>query len=101
MKKLIRSKLIEVISVDEPDEIYITADGAEYEELLRDKLQEELIELLESDYKSIEEYADVMEVLYTMANYFGILSIEDIESERLKKLETKGNFIAGVVLNKR
>ena len=101
MKKLIRSKLIEVISVDEPDEVYITADGVEYKELLRDKLQEELMELLESDYRSIEEYADVMEVLYTMASYFGNLSIEDIESERLKKLETKGNFTAGVVLNKR
>ena len=68
---------------------------------LRDKLQEELMELLESDYMDIEEYVDVLEVLYTMADYFGVLSIEDIESERLKKLETKGNFIAGVVLNKR
>ena len=89
MKKLIRSKLIEVISVDEPDEVYITADGVEYKELLRDKLQEELMELLESDYRSIEEYV-------IPDNREGW-----VESERLKKLETKGNFIAGVVLNKR
>ena len=60
---------------------------------LKDKLQEEAVEVVEAcneaDLK--EELADVLEVVHGFAHAMG-LSFEDIEKERLKKLQVRGGF---------
>ncbi|GAA0084851.1 hypothetical protein UT300007_12900 [Clostridium sp. CTA-7] len=47
--------------------------------------------------KNLEELADVMEVLYGLANNMGY-SEEDLNKKRLEKLEERGGFKEGIVL---
>ena len=75
--------LIELLSL-EPDN--------ELEETLikdYDKLKEEVEEYL-ADY-SVEEMADVMEVIYAILEYRGT-SMEEVEQVRIKKRNRKGAF---------
>ena len=92
--KLIRDSLSSVI---EPERLRTIKDKDEYTKLLKEKLTEEINELIETDYKSITEYADVIQVLYTMAEHFSDITIPDIERERLEKLMKRGGFSGGLV----
>ena len=65
------------------------------EELLEKKLLEEVNEYLED--KNLEEIADVMEVLFGLANELGY-SEEDLINKRNEKLEKRGGFKEGIVL---
>jgi predicted house-cleaning noncanonical NTP pyrophosphatase (MazG superfamily) len=69
--------------------------GIEKQELLEKKLLEEVNEYLED--KNLEELADVMEVLFGLANELGY-SEEDLIKKRNQKLEERGGFKEGVVL---
>jgi predicted house-cleaning noncanonical NTP pyrophosphatase (MazG superfamily) len=64
---------------------------------LKLKLQEEVEEILNvSTAKDVkEEIADVMEVLYSIAKYYG-LQIEHIEKKRLQKQAERGGFTKGL-----
>jgi len=64
---------------------------------LKLKLEEEVEEVLcASTAKDIkEEIADVMEVLYAIAKYYG-LQIEHLEKKRLQKQAEKGGFTKGL-----
>lgn len=59
------------------------------------KLQEEVQEYLESH--SIEEMADVLEVLHGIAFHMGV-SWDTIEQERIRKREERGGFEKGIRL---
>ena len=59
------------------------------------KLQEEVQEYLDSH--SIEEMADVLEVLHEIAFHMGI-SWNTIEQERIRKREERGGFEKGIRL---
>jgi predicted house-cleaning noncanonical NTP pyrophosphatase (MazG superfamily) len=93
--KLVRDKIPGIIN----------ADGQEYEveiamkkdrcKLLEDKLQEEVNEFLEE--KNLEELADVMEVLFGLADALGYKE-EDLIKARDKKKEDRGGFKDGIVL---
>lgn len=69
--------------------------GIEKQELLEKKLLEEVNEYLED--KNLEELADVMEVLFGLANELGY-SEEDLINKRNQKLEERGGFKKGIVL---
>lgn len=60
---------------------------------LNDKLGEELTEYLESEerHKQIEELADMLEVIYAIAEVKGI-SPQTLEEVRRIKTETRGSF---------
>ena len=73
--------------------------GTEYYCFLQDKLHEELTELADSKFKDVDEYADVIEVLITLAEYHGVSKV-DIEARRIEKLYERGGFKKGLVLNR-
>ena len=69
----------------------------EGKELLYDKLREEILELKESNFEDIYEYADVLEVLYELMARNNI-SRRDVEKARIKKLLDRGGFRENYVL---
>ena len=95
--KLVRDKIPEVIEADgKKCDIHI-ADKEEYGKLLEEKLKEEVDEYMEA--KNLEELADVMEVLFGLANMLGY-SEEELLQKRQKKLEERGGFKNGIVLER-
>ena len=94
MMKLIRDKYESII---ESERLTKTKNQSETFILLREKINEELGELAETAFNDVYEYADVIEVLYAMADLQG-LSKDEIEIARLKKLDEKGGFKKCLVL---
>ena len=93
--KLVRDRISEVIKASgKTCEIEIV-NGKEKQELLEKKLVEEVNEYLED--KNLEELADVMEVLFGLANELGY-SEEDLLNKRNEKLQERGGFKEGIVL---
>ena len=92
--KLIRDKYESII---ESERLTKTKNQSETFILLREKINEELGELAETAFNDVYEYADVIEVLYAMADLQG-LSKDEIEIARLKKLDEKGGFKKCLVL---
>lgn len=96
--KLVRDRIPEIIKkAGESDHYNIDRcfDNTVYREKLLEKIKEEAAEL--SSRPSLEEMADVMEVVLAIAKNFGYTK-EDIEKYREKKLEEKGGFEAGYLL---
>lgn len=93
-EKLIRDKYETIIN---SANTYKEKDAVKQFVLLNNKVSEELNELRDTAFNDINEFADVIETLYSMAKLQGI-SIEDIETARLKKLEEKGSFDNFLVL---
>ncbi|WP_195430210.1 nucleoside triphosphate pyrophosphohydrolase [Clostridium sp. D46t1_190503_E9] len=93
--KLVRDKIPEIITSDgKTCEIEIVT-GIEKQELLEKKLLEEVNEYL--DDKNLEELADVMEILFGLANQLGY-SEDDLIKKRNEKLKERGGFKKGIVL---
>ena len=93
--KLVRDRIPEVIKASgKTGEIEIV-NGKEKEELLEKKLLEEVNEYMED--KNLEELADVMEVLFGLANELGY-SEEELLNKRNEKLQERGGFKDGIVL---
>jgi predicted house-cleaning noncanonical NTP pyrophosphatase (MazG superfamily) len=93
--KLVRDKIPEIIRKDGKTPVVHKADEAEYEAKLKKKLEEEVAEFL--DKASGEELADVMEVVYALAEMLGV-SIERLEEIRKNKAEKRGGFNERIVL---
>lgn len=93
--KLVRDKIPEIIK--EAGKIPITEviSGKLKEEYLEKKLREEVNEYLED--KNLEELADVMEVLFGLADHLGY-SEEDLLNKRLEKKLARGGFKEGIIL---
>ncbi|MBW9146577.1 nucleoside triphosphate pyrophosphohydrolase [Clostridium sp. CM027] len=95
--KLVRDKIPEIISATgKPFDIHY-AKKDELLPLLETKLNEEVSEYLEA--KNLEELADVMEVLFSLASVLGY-SEEDLINKRNEKKEERGGFEKGIVLDK-
>jgi len=93
--KLVRDKIPAIIEADNKKCEIEIVNGREKQELLEKKLLEEVNEYLED--KNLEELADVMEVLFGLANELGY-SEEDLLNKRKEKLEERGGFKEGIVL---
>ncbi|AQR96506.1 nucleoside triphosphate pyrophosphohydrolase [Clostridium saccharoperbutylacetonicum] len=93
--KLVRDKIPEIIKADGRECETAIVTGDEKYKLLEAKLLEEANEFLED--KNIEELADVMEVLFGLADSLGY-SEEDLLKARDKKREERGGFKEGIVL---
>jgi predicted house-cleaning noncanonical NTP pyrophosphatase (MazG superfamily) len=94
--KLVRDKIPAIIEADNKKCEIEVVQGKEKQELLEKKLLEEVNEYLED--KNLEELADVMEVLFGVANELGY-SEEDLLNKRNEKLQERGGFNNGIVLN--
>ncbi|GAA0126501.1 nucleoside triphosphate pyrophosphohydrolase [Clostridium sp. CTA-19] len=93
--KLVRDLIPEVIKKDGKEcDVYI-CEKAEFTKRLEDKLQEEVNEYLEE--KNLEELADVMEVLFGLAENLGY-SEKELLKKREEKLKDRGGFKKGIVL---
>ncbi len=95
--KLVRDKIPEVIMQAGKRPFTDRIPEEKIGPALDKKLQEEVQEYLES--KSIEEMADILEVLHGIAFHRGV-SWDDIEGERVRKWNERGGFEKGIRLLK-
>jgi predicted house-cleaning noncanonical NTP pyrophosphatase (MazG superfamily) len=95
--KLVRDKIPEIIKNRGETPIIHIAEAKEYEEALREKLYEEVVEFLETP--SVEEAADILEVLHSMCNLKGI-NLQTLEKVRQKKAEDRGSFKQRIILDR-
>lgn len=87
--KLIRDRIPEIIELSGKKCIVELLDDAKYIEYLDRKLNEELAEY-QAD-KSLEELADLLEVIYAVSVARGY-SIDELERVRKQKAEKRGGF---------
>ena len=87
--KLIRDKIPEIIEKSGKKCIVEVMDNDTYIRYLDQKLNEELAEY-QAD-KSLEELADLLEVMYAVAEARGY-SVQQLEKVRMEKAEKRGGF---------
>ena len=93
--KLVRDKIPEIIEqTGQACACSVLSDG-DYLNMLDEKLNEELAEYQED--KSIEELADLLEVVRAVARARGS-SIEEVEDIRRRKAEKRGGFEKRILL---
>jgi predicted house-cleaning noncanonical NTP pyrophosphatase (MazG superfamily) len=97
--KLVRDRIPEIIKEQGNTLSTRFLENEEYLNELRTKLQEETNEYLEaeSSTEAIEELADIMELLYALAEVHGVTS-ERLEQIRAEKAEKRGGFKERVYL---
>lgn len=94
--KLVRDKIPEYIRKKGGNPITHIADDAEYWQKLKDKLLEEVEEFKKDE--SLEEFADLLEVIDTIADYKRF-NIDEVNKDRKKKAEEKGKFKDRIILD--
>ena len=95
--KLVRDKIPEIIKSAGKTPLCKTLSQDEYLKELDKKLIEECNEYLAD--KSIEELADVLEVLNTITEARGF-TLEELEKVRADKAENRGKFVNRIYLEK-
>lgn len=95
--KLVRDKIPEIIAKDNRKPITTILNNKDYLIELNRKIQEEVKEYLESN--SIEELADIVEVIYGILEVKNI-SIEEFENVRKSKVQKRGAFKEKIFLEK-
>jgi len=93
--KLVRDKIPQIIRSKGLQPITYVADVDEYGVRLRDKLAEEVDEFIASD-DDPEELADILEVLYALAEHAGT-SPQQLERLRAAKAEERGAFTGRII----
>ncbi len=93
--KLVRDKIPEIIKKHGEIPITHIASEKEYKEKLKEKLQEEVNEFLESE--DIEELADIIEVIYALCDFYKI-DKEKLKKIGKKKAEKRGGFKEKIIL---
>ena len=82
-----------------PDDKWVEIPKNEVPMYLKAKLNEEIKELKDSNYKDLNEFADVLEVLYSLAKLQKFRP-KDIEIARSIKLKERGGFTNKVLINR-
>ena len=93
--KLIRDKNIDIIADKGHRATYRVLKDKEYDVELDKKLVEEVNEYIVDH--SIEEMADIMEVIYAILDHRGI-NMYDVEKARIEKRNFKGDFSKKIFL---
>lgn len=93
--KLVRDKIPEIIEKSGKKCTVEVMDNETYIKYLDAKLNEELAEY-QAD-KSIEELADLLEVVYAVTAARGY-SVEELEQVRKRKAEKRGGFVKRLLL---
>ena len=87
-KKLIRSKIVDVLKEGESEEV---SDVKELNKLYALKVQEELAEIQGAEHKDIMEFVDLIDVAYAFARVNGFTR-DLIEFGSIDKMLKKGGF---------
>lgn len=87
--KLVRDKIPEIIEKSGKTAVIHILEEADYIKALEEKLNEEVAEYQAS--KSLEEMADILEVLQTICVSRGY-SLEQLEEKRKSKSKERGGF---------
>ncbi len=95
--KLVRDKIPEIIKQSGKQCVCSILSEDDYLLLLDQKLNEELLEYQES--KSMEELADLLEVMHAVALARGS-SIGEVEQIRIQKANKRGGFDKRILLEK-
>lgn len=95
--KLVRDKIPEIIKQNGDTSVTHIANDKEYWQKLKKKLSEEVQEFIESD-GSLEEFADIMEVLKAIREFKNIDSGE-VENIRQEKSAKRGGFAERIILD--
>lgn len=95
--KLVRDKIPEYIKSKGGTPITHIANNKEYWKKLKEKLQEEIKEFSESE--TIEEMADIQEVIDTMCSYKEF-NKKKLESVKKNKAKERGGFKKKIILEK-
>jgi len=95
--KLVRDLIPEIIQQDGKTPYFHNASGLELEAALKQKLDEEVREFQESN--NPKELADILEVIYTIASFYGIKP-DELESMRKQKADERGSFFKSIILEK-
>lgn len=92
--KLVRDRIPEILKQKGKTVTSRVLDGIEYKNALKEKLLEEALEVQNSTTTDTlcEELADVLEVVYALADLYDI-SKESLETKRQDKLASHGGFI--------
>ena len=93
--KLVRDKIPQIIRSKGLEPLIYTAGSDEYDTRLRDKLREEVEEFIASD-SDPEELADILEVLYALAERAGT-DRRRLEKLRMAKAEERGGFTNRII----
>lgn len=93
--KLVRDKIPEIIQKDGKTCSTEILDNEKYIEMLDGKLFEEMLEYHQD--KSIEELADITEVIFAIVKAKG-LSLEEFEKIRNQKADERGGFDKKILL---
>ncbi len=93
--KLIRDRIPEIIHTSGNSCKTRSLTEEEYFSALKEKLQEEVAEYL--DEPSIEELADMMEVIYALSGTHNS-TVEVLERTRIQKKESRGGFFKRLFL---
>jgi predicted house-cleaning noncanonical NTP pyrophosphatase (MazG superfamily) len=91
--KLIRDKIPQIIDTEGKSYTLRTLSNEEYVVELKTKLGEELKEYLstDDDTNAVEELADLLELVQTLATVHGA-SPQELEEVRRKKADKRGGF---------
>lgn len=94
--KLVRDKIVDIITSKGDRCTWHVADGLEYDKMLRAKLHEEVEEVLADPCAS--EFADVLEVIDAMAQVQG-LTFEDVLKAKQERAERRGGLTKRIILD--
>ena len=95
--KLVRDEIPRIIEENGERPIVHVAEGEAYERHLFEKFEEELGEFRTD--RSLEELADVLEVVHAICVYEG-WSVAELERRRQEKADERGRFEDGIVLER-
>lgn len=92
--KLVRDNIPEILFRKGVSAYYRILDEAEFKEYLKKKLVEEVAEFNESE--SIEELADILEVVAALCNTYS--QYEDVKIKQIDKWTERGGFSRRICL---
>lgn len=93
--KLVRDKIPQIIEASNKTCKTEVVSGDIKYKYLENKLKEEVNEFIED--KNLEELADIMEVLYALAEHIGYKE-EELINKRKEKFNERGGFSKGIIL---